>query len=196
MPAYSNNTRDNHDPHMCKNIVTACIYSIYQQRITVRLHSILPQNLILFNVCIIIIIIIIIIIFVITFMWCICSYIAETNPVSKVCSVAAVLYSRYVLHVMLFWNIFYALHLYFMKQVCRAQHGCFFSSWISCFPAMLPRYRVNDLEMFPFAPVISGIGFAFTSHLHGISLLLLLLLNDMYVSCHRHFFLVLLLNQQ
>jgi hypothetical protein len=108
MPTYSINTRDNHDAHTCKNIVAAYINDIYRQRITVRLHSILPQNLILFNVCIIIIIIIIIIIF----MWCIHNCIPETNPVSEVCSVAAVLYSQYVLHVMLFCklNMFYTLH--------------------------------------------------------------------------------------
>ena len=45
-------------------------------------------------------------------MWCIYNNIRETNPFSKVCSVAAVLYLEYVLHVMLFWmlNMFYVLH--------------------------------------------------------------------------------------
>jgi hypothetical protein len=49
-----------------------------------------------------IIIIIIIIIFVITCMQGIYTYIPETNNVSRVYSVAAVLYLHFVLHVMLF----------------------------------------------------------------------------------------------
>ena len=48
------------------------------------------------------IIIIIIIILVITFMQAIYNYIPETNHVSTVYSVAAVLYLQFVLHVMLF----------------------------------------------------------------------------------------------
>ena len=50
----------------------------------------------------IIIIIIIIIILVITFMQGIYNYIPETTPVSRVCNVAALLYLKFVLHVMLF----------------------------------------------------------------------------------------------
>jgi len=51
---------------------------------------------------IIFIIIIIIIILVITFMQSIYNYIPETNHVSRVYRVAAVLYLQFVLHVMLF----------------------------------------------------------------------------------------------
>ena len=47
-------------------------------------------------------IIIIIIIFVITFMKYICNYIPETDRVSTVHSVTAVMYLQFVLHVMLF----------------------------------------------------------------------------------------------
>jgi hypothetical protein len=54
------------------------------------------------EVIIIIIIIIIIITLVITFMQAIYNYIPETNPISMVCNVAAVLYLHSVLHVMLF----------------------------------------------------------------------------------------------
>ena len=57
---------------------------------------------------VIIIIIIIIIIIFITFMQGIYNYIPETDSVSTVYSVAAVLYVQFVLHVMLFlpWNMF------------------------------------------------------------------------------------------
>jgi hypothetical protein len=58
-------------------------------------------------IIIIIIIITIIIIFVITFMQDIYNYIPETSHVSRVYSVAAVLYVPFVLHVILFrpWNL-------------------------------------------------------------------------------------------
>jgi len=58
--------------------------------------------IIIIIVVIIIIIIIIIIILVITSMHGIYNYVPETNHVSSVYSVAAVLYSQSVLHVMLF----------------------------------------------------------------------------------------------
>ena len=62
----------------------------------------------------IILIFIIIIILVIAFMQGICKYIPETNHVSRVYSVAAVLYLQFVLQVMLFrpWNIFFYLFIY------------------------------------------------------------------------------------
>jgi hypothetical protein len=61
---------------------------------------------------IIITIIIIIIIFVVTFMQGIYSYIPQTNHVYRVCSVAAVLYLQFMLHVMLSrtLNMFCTLH--------------------------------------------------------------------------------------
>jgi len=63
----------------------------------------LPKFYLTVTVIIIIIIIIILIIInrVITFMWDIYKYIPETNNVSRVYNVAAVLYLHLVLHVML-----------------------------------------------------------------------------------------------
>ena len=62
---------------------------------------------------------------------------------------------------------------------------------------MLFRYFLNDLEMVLVAPIIIGITFGFIFHMRWFSTIRsLLLLYDMYVSCHRHFFLVLLLNQR
>ena len=47
-----------------------------------------------------------------TFVHSIYIYVPETNPVSTVCSVAAVVYLQFVLHVMLFrlWNMFVLWH--------------------------------------------------------------------------------------
>ena len=68
------------------------------------LISLVPALNLLFIIIIMIIIfiIIIIIILVITSMQCIYNYVPETNHVSTVHSVAAVLYLQSVLHVMLF----------------------------------------------------------------------------------------------
>jgi hypothetical protein len=43
------------------------------------------------------------------------------------------------------------------------------SSYISCFPDTLPRYFLNDFEMVPVAPIITGITFVFTFHMRCIS---------------------------
>ena len=47
----------------------------------------------------------------------------------------------------------------------------FCSSVISCFPEMLLRYRLSDYEMVPFAPVTTGITFAFTFHMRWYSVM-------------------------
>jgi len=41
----------------------------------------------------------------------------------------------------------------------------FSSSLMSCFPGMLLRYSLNDFEMVPFVPVVTGTTFACTVHL-------------------------------
>jgi hypothetical protein len=77
---------------------------------------------------IIIIIIINIVIFVITFVQGIYNYIPERNYVSRLCSVTAVLYLQFMLHVMLFpmFNMFCTCTLALPAVcVCSAQYGCF-----------------------------------------------------------------------
>ena len=100
------------------------------------------------------------------------NYIPETNHVSMVYSVAAVLYLQFVLHVMLFrpWNMFYTFTLA-LSAVCVqcTIWPCFCSSLISCFPGMLLRYFLSDFEMVPVAPVITDITFASTFHMRWIS---------------------------
>ena len=58
--------------------------------------------------------------------------------------------------------------LYLPKYVCSAQYG-FFCALFMCFPATLLRYFLNDSEMVPFAPIITGIAFVFTLHMRCIS---------------------------
>jgi len=109
---------------------------------------------------------------VITFIQGIYNYIPETNHVSRAHSVASVLYLEFVLHVMLFLpcSMFCTSASALPQYVCSAQYGCFFcSSLISCSPGMLLKYCLRDFEMVPVAPVVAGITFAFTFHMHCIS---------------------------
>jgi hypothetical protein len=70
----------------------------------------------------------------------------ETNHISTVHSVAAVLYLQFVLHVMLFRLLNTAVFCRFL---------------ISCFPDMLHRYCLVDFELVPAAPIVTGINFCF-----------------------------------
>ena len=44
----------------------------------------------------------------------------------------------------------------------------FCSSLTSCFPGMLLTYFLNDFEIVPVAPIITGITFGFTFHIYII----------------------------
>ena len=48
---------------------------------------------------------------------------------------------------------------------------CFCSSLISCFPVMLLRYCLSDLEIVPVAPIFTGITFAFIFPMGWISIM-------------------------
>jgi hypothetical protein len=96
------------------------------------------------------------------------NYTPETNHVSNVYSVAAVLYLHFVLHVLLFCilNNFLLLHQYFPKYVCSDPYGFFYcSSLISCYPGMLLRYFLSDFEMVLLV-VLAFNGFAFDCVFH------------------------------
>jgi len=101
----------------------------------------------------------IIIICVITIMRGINNYIPETNHVSSVYSVAAVLNLQFVLHVMLFRMLsmfcIFTLALSIVRVQCPINF--FFCFLISCFFGMLLAYYLNDFEMVPAAPIITGI---------------------------------------
>ena len=60
----------------------------------------------------------------------------------------------------------------------------FCSSLTSCFPGMLLTYFLNDFEIVPVAPIITGITFVFTFHMRCIYIDLLLLLLLLLVKTH------------
>ena len=109
-----------------------------------------------------------------TFMQGIYNYIPETNHVSKVYSVAAVVHLQFVPHVIVILPLRYVLHLYISTShsLCAVPSTAVFcSSLISCFPGKLLRYCLSDSEMIPVAPIITSINFAFTFHMHWISIM-------------------------
>ena len=88
------------------------------------------------------------------------NYIPVINYVYRVYDVAAVLYLQFVIQVMLFhtWNMFSIFTLVLSKVRVQCQVRLFFcSSLISCFPSMLLRYCLNDFDMVPIAPIITGV---------------------------------------
>jgi len=106
-----------------------------------------------------------------TFMQGIRNYIPQINHVYRACSVAAVLYLQSVLHVLLFhpWNVLCTFTLALSAVcVCAVPNMAvfFYSALISCFPGMLLRYCLSDFVMVPVIPIITGIAFTFTFHMH------------------------------
>jgi len=88
------------------------------------------------------------------------NYIPETNHVSRVYSVAAVLYLQFALRVMLFrlWNMFctFTLALSAVCVQCRIWLFLYFLNFmLSRYVAL--RYCLSDFEMVPVAPIITGI---------------------------------------
>jgi hypothetical protein len=101
-------------------------------------------------------------------MRCVYNCIPATNRVSTVCSVAAVLYLQFVLHVMLFCmlNVLY-LCIITSRSMCAVPSMAVFCSFlISCFPVMLLGYCLSDFQTVPVAPIITAISFASTIHMH------------------------------
>jgi len=86
------------------------------------------------------------------------NYIPETNLVSRVYSVAALLCLLFVLHVMLFcpWNMFCTFTVVLSIVCVHYPIWWFFcSSLISCFPGMLLIYCLSDTEIVPVTPIIT-----------------------------------------
>jgi len=54
--------------------------------------------------------------------------------------------------------------------MCAVPNMAVFCSYLtSCFPGMLLTYFLNDSEIVPVAPIITGITFVFTFHMRCIS---------------------------
>ena len=100
------------------------------------------------------------------------TYIPETNYVPREYSVAAILLLLFTLLISLV-SVLNLLYFYVstFRSMCAVPNvAVFCSSLTSCFPGMLLTYFLNDLEIVPVTPIITGIIFVFTFHMHCISI--------------------------
>ena len=106
------------------------------------------------------------------------TYYPETNYVPREYSVAAILLLLFMVLISLvtLFSLFY-FYISTFRSMCAVPNMAVFCSYLtSCFPGMLLTYFLNDFEIVPVAPVITGITFVFTFHMRSLLLLLLLLL--------------------
>jgi hypothetical protein len=110
------------------------------------------------------VIVVIIIIIIISFMQGIYTYIPETMYVPREYSVAAVPLLLFMVHTSLA-PVLNLLHFYistFWSMCAVPNMAVYYSSLTSWIPSTLLRYFLNDFEMVPVAPIITGITFVFT----------------------------------
>jgi len=99
------------------------------------------------------------------------TYIPETNYVPREYSVAAILLLLFTVLISSV-SVLNLLHFYIstFRSVCAVPNmAVFCSSFTSCFPGMLLTYFLNDFEIVPVTPIITGITFVFTFHMRCIS---------------------------
>ena len=100
------------------------------------------------------------------------TYIPETNYVPKEYSVAAILLLLFMVLISLVsgLNLLY-FYISTFRSMCAVPNiAVFWSSLTSCFPGMLLTYFLNEFEIVPVAPIITGIAFVFTFHMRCISI--------------------------
>ena len=98
------------------------------------------------------------------------TYIPETNYVPREYSVAAILLLLFMVLISLVsvLNLLY-FHISTFRLMCAVPNmAVFCSSLTSCFPGMLLVYFLNEFEIVPVAPIITGITFVFTCHMRCI----------------------------
>jgi len=99
------------------------------------------------------------------------TYIPQTNYVPREYSFAAVLLLLFMVLISLvsLLNLLY-FYISTFQSVCAVPNiAVFFSVLTSRFPGVLLAYFLNDFEIVPIAPTITGITFVFTFHMHCIS---------------------------
>ena len=100
------------------------------------------------------------------------TYIPEKNHIPREHRVAAILVLLFMVLISLVPALT-PLYLYvstFRSMCAVANMAVFRSSLTSWFPGMLLTYFLNDFEMVPVAPIITGITFVFAFHMRCISI--------------------------
>ena len=106
------------------------------------------------------------------------TYVPETNYVPREYSVAAILLLLFMLLISLLpvLNLLYSYISTFRSMCAVPNMAVFCSSLTSCFPGMLLTYFLNDFEIVPFAPIVTGITFVFTFHMRCISIMCIIII--------------------
>ena len=115
------------------------------------------------------------------------TYIPETNYVPREYSVAAILLLLFLVLISLV-SLLSLLNFYIstFRSMCAVSNmAVFWSSLTSCFPGMLLVYFLNDFEIVPVAPIITGITFVFTFHMSCISIVFFIIINCNWVVTQR-----------
>ena len=100
------------------------------------------------------------------------TYIPETYHVPREYSVSDILSLLFMVSI----SLVPALALFYFnistfRSMCAVHNmAVFCSSFTSWFPGMLLMYFLNDFEMVPVAPIITGIALVFTFHMRCISI--------------------------
>jgi hypothetical protein len=108
----------------------------------------------------------------ISFMQGIYTHIPETNHAPKEYNVAAILSLLFMAPISLA-PVLALMYFYIttFRSMCAVPNMALFcSSLTSWFPGMVLTYFLNDFEMVPVAPIITGITLVFTFHIHSISI--------------------------
>ena len=87
------------------------------------------------------------------------TYTPETNYVPREYSVAAILLLLFMVLISLVsvWNLLYFYSSTFRSMCAVPNVAVFCSSLTSWFPGMLLKYFLNDFEIIPVAPIVTGI---------------------------------------
>ena len=99
------------------------------------------------------------------------TYIPETKYVPRQYSVAAILLFLFMVHTSLA-PVLNLLHFYIstFRSMCAVPSmAVFCSSLTSWIPGTLLRYFLNDFEIVPVVPIVTGVTFVFTFHMRCIS---------------------------
>ena len=100
------------------------------------------------------------------------TYIPETNHVPREYSVSAILSLLFMVSISIVpaLALLYFYVSTFLSMCAVPNMAVFCSSFTLGFSGMLLMYFLNDFEMVPVAPIITGITLAFTFHMHCISI--------------------------
>ena len=117
------------------------------------------------------------------------TYIPETNYVPREYCVAAILLLLFMVPISLIsvLNLLYFYTGTFRSMCAVPNMTVFCSSLTSCFPGTLLTYFLNDFEIVPVAPIITGITFVFAFHMRCISIVRSLYYYYFHHHHHRYY---------